>query len=78
MSEDEREARLRAKFDAARDELDLPPLHPRHVDLIESERCPRCGEPGLVLDRRGGFVTYACAACTPWLTSYRKPEEAER
>lgn len=80
MTDDEaRYARVREAYREASKARRLPPLHPQCLDPIESERCPRCGEPGYVTDVVNGLIRYACAACTPWLlTSHRKPEQAER
>jgi ribosomal protein L37AE/L43A len=38
-------------------------LHPLWRDQIESERCPRCGEPGYMSDRFGPVQVWRCSTC---------------
>jgi len=41
-------------------------LHPLIHDPIESERCPDCGAPGIVIRRPApGLQELACPACDP-------------
>lgn len=45
---------------------DLPPLHPRIHDRVESSRCPECGTNGVrVRVLVWPFEIWACPACEP-------------
>jgi len=53
----------------------LPPLHPCARDLIESERCPRCGEPGVKIRTLipGILAEWGCPRCEPEACAEAEP-----
>lgn len=44
---------------------ELGQLHPNLRDPIESERCPECGRPGVLIRVWWPFQTWACPVCEP-------------